>query len=82
IAAIRLHADALPVTGETYTVTTSTSTAPLATATRTVQLWPGSVLPDIQITPGMYSDITLTVDGGESWVGIGEIYLLAAPACP
>jgi hypothetical protein len=82
IAAIRLHADALPVTLETYTVSTSASTTPLATATRMVTLWPGSVLPDIGIPPGMYSDITLTVDGMNSWVGMGEIYLLSAPACP
>jgi hypothetical protein len=82
IAAIRLHADALPVTNEIYTVTTSTSTTPLATATRMVILRPGSVLPDIEIPPGMYSDITLTVDGIDSWVGIDEIFLLAAPACP
>jgi hypothetical protein len=82
IAAIRLHADALPVTNENYTVTTSTSTTPLGTATRMVTLEPGSVLPDIEITPGMYSDITLTVENTDSWVGIDEIFLLAAPACP
>ncbi len=82
IAAIRLHVDALPVTNEIYTVSTSTSTTPLGAATRTVTQWPGSVVPDIQITPGLYSDITLTVNGGASWVGIDELWLLAAPACP
>jgi hypothetical protein len=82
IAAIRLHVEALPVTEEIYTVSTSTSTTPLGTATRTVTLWPGSVVPDIQITPGTYSDITLTLNGGDSWAGIDELWLLAAPACP
>ena len=82
VSAIRIHADALPVTSEIYSVSTSTLAAPLGSATYPVPLSPGSVLPDIQITPGMYSNLTLTVAGGASWVGIDEIWLLAAPDCP
>ncbi|HSY42060.1 MAG TPA: hypothetical protein VLA79_21140 [Polyangia bacterium] len=82
VSAIRVHADALPVTTEIYSVSTSTLAAPLGSATYPVTLSPGTVLPDIQITPGMYSNLTLTVSGGASWVGIDEIWLLAAPDCP
>jgi len=83
ISAIRIHADALPVTTEMYTVSTSTSTTPLGSATVFITSTPpGTLLPDIQIPPAMYSNITLTVNGGASWVGINEIWLLAAPACP
>ena len=82
VSAVRIHADALPVATEIYTVSTSTLAAPLGSATLPVTLSPGTVLPDIQITPGMYSNITLTVSGGPSWVCIDEIWLLASPACP
>jgi len=82
IAAIRIHDEALPETDETYTVTTDTSATPIGTATLPVMLSPGSVLPDIQVTPGFYSSITVTIDGGDSWVGADEIWLLSAPACP
>ena len=83
ISAVRLHGDALPVTSEIFTVSTSTSTLRRSvSATYPVPLWPGSVLPDIQITPGLYSNITLTINGGASWVGIIELWLLATPACP
>jgi hypothetical protein len=82
VSAIRIHASALPVTSETYSISTSTSTSPLGSGAFEVPEWPGRVLPDIQITPGLYSDLTITVNGGASWVGINELWLLAAPACP
>jgi hypothetical protein len=82
ISAIRIHAEALPETNEIYTVATNTSTSPLGSANLPVTLSPGSVLPDIQVTPGMYSNITITVDAGASWVGVDEIWLLSSPACP
>ena len=82
VSAVRVHADALPMTSEIYSVSTSTLAAPLGSATLAVSLSPGTVLPDIAITPGMYSNLTLTVSGGASWVGIDELWLLAAPACP
>ena len=82
VSAVRIHANALPVTNEIYSISTSTSTVPLGGGTFAVPAWPGSVLPDIQITPGLYSNLTITVNGGASWVGINELWLLAAPACP
>ena len=81
ISAVRIHADALPETVEIYSLSTTATTVPLGSASLPVKLAPGSVLPDIQVTPGMYSNITLTVNGGASWVGIDEVWLLAAPAC-
>jgi hypothetical protein len=82
ISAVRIHSDALPETSEMFSVSTSTSTVPLGSATYSVPLWPGSVLPDIQVTPGMYSNITLTINGGASWASVIQLWLLAAPACP
>jgi hypothetical protein len=81
ISSLRIHADALPVTDETYTVTAGTSTSPIGVATRTVPLSPGGALPDIQVTPGVYSSITIAVDAGSSWVGIDEIWIIAS-GCP
>ena len=81
VSAVRIHASALPVTGEMYSISTSTSTLPLGSATFELPEWPGRVLPDIQITPGLYSDLTITVNGGASYVGINEVWLLAAPDC-
>jgi hypothetical protein len=83
ISAIRVHADALPATTEIFTVSTSTSTVTLASATVLITTAPpGTLLPDIQIPPALYSNITLTVNAGASWVGVNEIWLLSAPACP
>jgi hypothetical protein len=82
ISAVRIHSDALPETSEMFSVSTSTSTVPLGAATYSVPLWPGSVLPDIQVTPGLYSNITLTINGGASWASVIQLWLLAAPACP
>jgi hypothetical protein len=71
------------VSTEMFTLSTSTSTTPLGSATAFITSTPpGTLLPDIMIPPGMYSNITLTVNAGASWVGINEIWLLAAPACP
>jgi hypothetical protein len=82
VSAIRIHANALPVTSEIYSISTSTSTVPLGGGTFVIPEWPGRVLPDIQVTPGLYSNLTITVNGGASWVGINELWVLSAPACP
>ncbi|HEY4395671.1 MAG TPA: hypothetical protein VGP64_16485 [Polyangia bacterium] len=82
ISAIRIHADALPEVVEVYSLTTSAGTVPIGSASLPVPRAPGAVLPDIQVTPGLYSNITLSVQSEPSWVGIDEIWLLAAPACP
>ena len=82
IGAVRLHADALPVSNEIFTLSTSTSTVPLASLTAQVVLAPGNFLPEIRIPPGLYSDLTITVNAGSSWVGINEIWVFPAPTCP
>ena len=82
ISAVRIHGDALPVQSEIFTISTSTSTTTLGSATYEVPLWPGGVLPDIAITPGLYSNITVTMNTGSSWASIIEVWFLSAPACP
>lgn len=82
IGAVRLHADALPPSNEIFTLSTSTSTTPLASLTAQVVMVPGTLLPEIRVPPGLYSDLTITVNAGASWVGINEIWLLPAPTCP
>lgn len=81
ISGIRLHADAQPVTDQTFTITADGSPTPIGTGTTSVMLTPGAVLPDIPVTPGSYSSITITVDSGESFVGLDEIWLLPS-SCP
>jgi hypothetical protein len=82
ISAVRIHADALPATNEIFTLSTSSSTTPIGSATVLIERAPGTLLPDIQVPPALYSDITLTVNAGASWVGVNEIWLLPTPACP
>ena len=83
IGAIRIHADAKPANNEIFTVSTSTSTVPLASLTATIMTAPtGTLLPEVEIPPGLYRDITLTVNAGSSWVGVNEIWLLPAATCP
>ena len=82
IGAVRIHADARPVTNEMFTLSTSTSTVPLASLTAEVAMVPGTLLPEIRVPPALYSDITLTVNAGGSWVGVNEIWVLPAPTCP
>ena len=82
IGAVSIHADALPVTNEMYTLSTSTSTVPLGSLTAQVTTAPGNLLPEIRIPPALYSDLTIMVNGGASWVGINEVWLLPAPTCP
>ena len=81
ISAVRIQSDAYPANNEIFTVSTSASTATLGSATYSVPLWPGSVLPDIQITPGLYSNITVSINAGASWASIIELWFLATPAC-
>jgi len=76
ISGLRLHVHASPETTESYTVTSSSSTTAIGSATADVTLQPGLVLPDIFVPPGSYSDITITVNGGASWVAIDAIWLL------
>ncbi len=40
-----------------------------------------TVEPVLSLTPGAYSGITITVDGGPSWVSINEVSLVTQ-ACP
>ena len=83
IGAVRIHADARPVSNEIFTLSTSTSTVPLASMTAMIVPAPtGTLLPEMQIPAGLYRDITVTVNAGASWVGINEIWVLAAPTCP
>ena len=73
ISGLRLHVHASPETTESYTVTSSSSATPIGSATADVLPQPGIVLPDILIPPASYSDITITVNGGSSWVTIDAI---------
>jgi hypothetical protein len=83
IGAVRIHADAMPVSNEIFTLSTSTSTVPLASIMAEIMLMPvGTLLPEIRIPPGLYSDLTITVNAGASWVGINEIWLLPTSTCP
>src|SRR3569832_729120 len=84
IGAVVIHADAKPVSNELFTLTTSTSAVPLASARAGIGLMAdgGTLLPEFSIPPGLYQDLTLTVDAGESWVGVNEIWLFPAPICP
>jgi hypothetical protein len=82
IAAVRIHAHALPATAETYTVTAGDGGATLGSVTAQVAVLPdGTVLPDINIPAGAYSSLRITGDGGASWLAVDEIWLLPA-ACP
>ncbi len=81
ISAVRIHSDALPANNEIFTLSTSASTATLGSATYSVPEWPGSVLPDVSITPGLYSNITVSINAGASWASIIEVWFLATPAC-
>jgi hypothetical protein len=81
ISGVRLHVHASPETTESYVVTSSSSTTAIGSQTADVTPQPGVVLPDILVTPGTYSSITITVDGGTSWVAIDAIWLLPF-ACP
>jgi hypothetical protein len=77
ITAIRIHASAKPTTNEIYTITTDFQ-KPIGTATRQVlaDTVAGITLDPIPVTPGTYSDITITVNGGASWVQIHELSLI------
>jgi len=76
MSAVRIHAHALPDSIETYIVTQGSSTTAIGSEMVDVPPAPGIVLPDIQVTPGSYSSITITVSGAVAWVNIYEIWLL------
>lgn len=82
IGAIRFHADAKPANNEIFTLSTSTSTVPLASFMATIPMQPGILLPEIKIPAGVYRDITITVNAGSSWAGINEIWVLPVSSCP
>lgn len=83
IGAVLIHADAKPQNNEIFTLSTSSSTVPLASLTATIMEAPaGTLLPELSIPPGLYRDITVAVNAGSSWVGVNEIWLLAASTCP
>jgi hypothetical protein len=77
ITAIHILADAKPTTNEIYTITTDFQ-RPIGTATRLVlaDTLSGMMLDPIPVTPGTYSDITITVNGGASWVQIFDLSLI------
>ncbi len=76
ISGVRLHVHGVPETAETYTVTGPSSTTAIGFQMADVPPQPGVVLPDILVTPGSYSSITITVDGGAAWVAIDAIWIL------
>ena len=76
ISGVRLHVHASPEATESYTVTSSSSAATLGSWTADVTPQPGLVLPDILVPPGSYSNLTISVNGGISWVAIDAIWLL------
>jgi hypothetical protein len=76
ISAVRLHAHAVPDSIETYTITQGSSPTAIGSEMVDVPPAPGIVLPDIQVTPGSYSSITISVSGTVAWVNIYEIWLL------
>jgi hypothetical protein len=76
ISAIHIHASASPTTNETYTITAD-AVATIGTATRRVVAGTdGSTLEPIPVIPGTYSGITITINGGSSWVQIYELSLI------
>ena len=82
LSGVRLLAFASPSTSETYTINADLLTSPIGSATRTVYSGTtGTILDPIAVTPGTYSSITITINGGSSWVDIGEVSLLT-PTCP
>jgi len=82
IGAIRLHADAKPANNEIFTISTSTSTVPLASFTALIPSAPGVLLPEIKLPSGVYGDLTISVNAGSSWAGVNEIWVLPASTCP
>jgi hypothetical protein len=77
ITAVHIQAGAKPTTNETYTITDD-SQAVIGSGTRQVISGPasGSMLEPISVTPGTYSSITITINGGASWVQIVELSLI------
>ena len=77
ITAVHIVAGSNPTTNETYTIT-SDSQATIGAGTRQVVSGPatGSMLDPITVTPGTYSSITITINGGASWVAILELSLI------
>jgi hypothetical protein len=81
ISAIHIHASASPTSNETYTITAD-AVATIGSATRRVVAGTaGSTLEPIPVIPGTYSAITITVNGGSSWVQIFELTFIN-DACP
>jgi hypothetical protein len=82
ITGIRLAANSDPPTSETYSFAEGSSMTPIGTATEMVNGNTAlTIEPAIPLKPGSYSSITITVNGGASWVGINGVSLLTS-ACP
>jgi hypothetical protein len=82
LTGVRILAMATPSTNETYTINADLLTSPIGSATRLVYSGTaGTILDPIVVTPGTYSSLTITINGGSSWVEIGEISLIT-PTCP
>jgi len=78
LTGVRLAAGADPATEESYAIAVGTSA--LGQATLAVPS-SSAVLPPIDVAPGSYAGLTLTVNGGASWASVSEISILTAE-CP
>jgi hypothetical protein len=81
MTAVHLAVGATPTTNETYTITTDSTTTPIGSSTQQVTAGIPVQLEPISVTPGSYSNITITVKGGSSWVQIMDISLVTSD-CP
>lgn len=82
LTAVHIQAGAKPTTNVTYTIGADSQTA-IGSGTRQVVAGSatGSMLEPITVTPGTYSSLTITINGGASWVQINELALLNVE-CP
>jgi hypothetical protein len=78
---VHLAVNAAPAASEKYVFTGSGSSTPIGSATRSVKTGVTVILDPIFVTSASYSSLTITVDGGQSWVSIAEVALLTS-ACP
>lgn len=79
---VHILAAAKPTTEETFTITANGSTTIVGSATLRANVGVlGTQLSPIPVTPGTYTSITISVNGGLSWVQIAEIALVTSD-CP
>jgi hypothetical protein len=79
---VHILAAAKPTADETFSIAANGSTTLIGSATRQVTAGVlGAQLSPIPVTPGTYASITISVNGGLSWVQIMEIALVTSD-CP